>query len=271
MFQTPNQNSHAAVNTDRNMNGQYAKEKENDEEAWLDSATDEPYFPISELVRLEKMIGRTRWVVPVLLKCELDILVDASINLCKRGLDIRSEDCQRFFQVGLTKSFTKIQTDYVVSCWKFEIHRCILRNCEKLIELCVSKLSQNWFPLLELIAVVLNPQGKFHTFNLTCPSKPYLLNTSSSDEEIFAKLLDIRAPRDWLVDLIKRFKKLNSFQLLLERFQSEKNFSLPVMFAHIRLFGLCHEMLTIPSTEGNSVVTGTNETDVEYLTAERYD
>ena len=192
------------------------------------------------------MISRTRWVVPVLPKCELEILLDASINLCKRGLDTRSEACQRFFQDGLTKSFTKILTDDAVSSWKFEIHRCILRNCEKLIELCVSKLSQDWFPLLELLAVVLNPQCKFHTFNLTRPSELHPLNTSS-DEEVFAKSPDIRAPRGWLVDLINRFGKMNGFQLLLERFQSEQNLSLPVMFALIRPFGLCHEMLTIPT------------------------
>lgn len=193
------------------------------------------------------MISRTRWVVPVLPKCELEILLDASINLCKRGLDTRSEACQRFFQDGLTKSFTKILTDDAVSSWKFEIHRCILRNCEKLIELCVSKLSQDWFPLLELLAVVLNPQCKFHTFNLTRPSELYPLNTSNGDEEIFAKSPDIRAPRGWLVDLINRFGKLNGFQLLLERFQSEQNLTLPVMFALIRPFGLCNEMLTVPT------------------------
>ncbi|KAK4027909.1 probable ubiquitin carboxyl-terminal hydrolase FAF-X [Daphnia magna] len=244
---TPNQNSPAAVNTDGNTNGQNAKEKESDEEAWLDPTTGEPYFPVNELARLEEMISRTRWVVPVLPKCELEILLDAAINLCKRELDTRSEACQRFFQDGLTKSFTKILTDDAVSSWKFEIHRCILRNCEKLIELCVSKLSQDWFPLLELLAIVLNPQCKFHTFNLTRPAELYPLNANGSDEEVFAKSPDIRAPRGWLVDLINRFGKLNGFQLLLERFQSEQNLSLPVMFALIRPFGLCNEMLTIPT------------------------
>lgn len=244
-MQTPNQNSPASVNTDLNATSQpNINEVKNEEEAWLDPTTGEPYFPVSELARLEEMISRTRWVVPVLPKCELEILLDASINLCKRGLDTRSEPCQRFFQDGLTKSFNKILTDDAVSSWKFEIQRCILRNCEKLIELCVSKLSQDWFPLLELLAVVLNPQCKFHTFNLTRPSELYPINTGI-EEEIFAKAPDIRAPRGWLVDLINRFGKLNGFQQLLERFQSEQNLSLQVMFALIRPFGLCHEMLTI--------------------------
>lgn len=244
-LQSSNQNSPASVNIDLNTTSQQnVNEVKNEEEAWLDPTTGEPYFPVSELARLEEMISRTRWVVPVLPKCELEILLDASINLCKQGLDTRSEPCQRFFQDGLTKSFNKILTDDAVSSWKFEIQRCILRNCEKLIELCVSKISQDWFPLLELLAVVLNPQCKFHTFNLTRPSEFYLSNTSI-EEEVFAKAPDIRAPRGWLVDLINRFGKLNGFQQLLERFQSEQNLSLQVMFALIRPFGLCHEMLTI--------------------------
>ena len=245
-LQTLNQNSPAAVNTNGNTKGQNAK----DEEAWINPTTGEPRFPVSELARLEEMIGRTRWVVPILPKCELEILLDASINLCKRGLDTRSEACQRFFQEGLTKSFTKILTTDGrdgVSSWKFEIHRCIMRNCEKLVELCVSKLSQDCFPLLELLAMVLNPQCKFHTFNWTRPSKFYPLNTSSGHENVFAKSPDIRTPRGLLVDLINHFGKLNGFQLLLERFQSEPNLSLSVMFALIRPFELCHEMLAIPT------------------------
>ena len=241
-----NHGSPAAVNTDLNASIQNSKEAE--EEAWLDPVTGEPYFPVAELGRLEEMISRTRWVVPVLPKCELEILLDASINLCKRSLDTRSEACQRFFQDGLTKSFTKILTDEAVSSWKFEIHRCILKNCEKLVELCVTKLSQDWFPLLDLLAIVLNPQCKFHTFNLTKPSELYPLNAAACcDDEVFAKSPDIRAPRGWLVDLINRFGKLNGFQLLLERFQSEQNLSLPVMYALIRPFGLCYEMLMIPA------------------------
>ena len=38
------------------------------------------------------------------------------------GVDVHSEECQRFFREGLTISFTKILTDEAVSGWKFEIH-----------------------------------------------------------------------------------------------------------------------------------------------------
>jgi hypothetical protein len=31
------------------------------------------------------MINKTRWIVPVLAKQELEILLDSAINLCKEG------------------------------------------------------------------------------------------------------------------------------------------------------------------------------------------
>lgn len=45
----------------------------------------EPDFPITALARLDEMIHRQRWVVPVLPKCELELLLEASIDLCTRG------------------------------------------------------------------------------------------------------------------------------------------------------------------------------------------
>ena len=72
--------------------------------------------------RLDEMIHRQRWVVPVLPESELEVLLEASIALAKQGLDMRSEPCQRFFREGLTVSFTKILTDEAVNSWKFEIH-----------------------------------------------------------------------------------------------------------------------------------------------------
>jgi len=42
-------------------------------------------FPHMELARLDEMINRPRWVVPVLHNGELEILLDASVALCKKG------------------------------------------------------------------------------------------------------------------------------------------------------------------------------------------
>ncbi len=35
-----------------------------------------------------------------------------------------------------------------------------MKNAERLVELCVVKLAQDWFPLLELLAMSLNPSCK---------------------------------------------------------------------------------------------------------------
>lgn len=108
------------------------------------------------------------------------------------GLDVQSEPCQRFFREGLTISFTKILTDDAVSSWKPEIHKCILKNSEKLIELIITKLSQDWFPLLELLGVLFNPTNKFHSFNACRPPESYALDTPLADDELFARHIDAR-------------------------------------------------------------------------------
>ena len=46
---------------------------------------DDMVFPASELGVLDEMISRPRWVVPVLPKGELEILLKAAIELCKKG------------------------------------------------------------------------------------------------------------------------------------------------------------------------------------------
>ncbi|XP_070538663.1 ubiquitin carboxyl-terminal hydrolase 9X-like isoform X2 [Ptychodera flava] len=204
----------------------------------------EPEFPHTELAKLEDMINRPRWVVPVLPKGELEILLDASIDLCKRGLDIRSEACQRFFRDGLTTSFTKILTDEAVSGWKFEIHRCIMRNAERLIELCVTKLSQDWMPLLDLLAMALNPLSKFHIYNGTRPSETVPAGAQMTDDETYARPPDARTPKGWLVDLINRFGSLGGFQILQERFLTGPALNVPIIAALIRPWGQCYELLT---------------------------
>lgn len=50
----------------------------------------EPDFPLDALARLDEMIHRQRWVVPVLPKCELEVLLEASIDLCQRGGSVQS-------------------------------------------------------------------------------------------------------------------------------------------------------------------------------------
>ena len=77
-------------------------------------------------------------------------------------------------------------TDEAVSSWRFDIHKCILRNCERLVELCVVKLHDDWFPLLDLFAMVLNPANKFHLYNGSRPSefnlKQYILQQQAEQK-----------------------------------------------------------------------------------------
>lgn len=54
----------------------------------------------------------------------------------------------------------KIMTDEAVGGWKYNIHQCIYANCLRFIEICALKISEDWFPLLDLLALVLNPCNK---------------------------------------------------------------------------------------------------------------
>ncbi|KAL3226071.1 hypothetical protein MRX96_004514 [Rhipicephalus microplus] len=138
---------------------------------------EEEEFPLAELARLDEMINRPRWVVPVLAKGELEVLLEASIRLCRQGKD-----------------------------------RCIMKNCERLVELCVTKLHQDWFPLLDLLAMVLNPHNKFHSYNGTRPSDSVPPGSQISDDQVFARPVDTRTPKGWVVDLINRFGNLGGLQ-----------------------------------------------------------
>ncbi|XP_075395925.1 ubiquitin carboxyl-terminal hydrolase 9X-like isoform X2 [Tenrec ecaudatus] len=204
----------------------------------------EPVFPHSELAKLDDMIRRPRWVVPVLPKGELEVLLEAAIDLSKKGLDIKSEACQRFFRDGLTVSFTKILMDEAVSDWKFEIHRCIINNTHRLVELCVAKLSQDWFPLLELLALALNPHCKFHIYNGTRPCESISTNVQLTEDEPFAHSWDPRSPKGWLVDLINKFGLLNGFQILHDRFINRSALTVQIIAALLKPFGQCYEFLS---------------------------
>ncbi|XP_014217217.1 probable ubiquitin carboxyl-terminal hydrolase FAF-X isoform X3 [Copidosoma floridanum] len=206
----------------------------------------EPDFPHAKLAALDEKISSPRWVVPVLPDQELECLLQASIDLCKKGIDVQSEACQRFFREGLTISFTKILTDDAVNSWKLNIHNYINANCQRLVELCVLKLEEDWFPLLDLLAMVFNPNNKFHTFNASRTSETVPPGSNIPDDEVYARSpSDSRNPRGWLVDLINKFGSLNGFEILLKRFSSGRNLTVPVIYALMKPFGLCYELLTV--------------------------
>ncbi|XP_051782099.1 probable ubiquitin carboxyl-terminal hydrolase FAF-X [Erpetoichthys calabaricus] len=209
------------------------------------SEDDEPAFPHAELAKLDDLINRPCWVVPVLPKGELEVILEAAIDLSKKGLDVKCEACQSFFREGLTVSFRKILTDDAVSGWKFEIHRCIINNTHHLIELCVVKLSQDCLPLLDLLAVALNPRCKFHLYSGTYPPETVPSGGQLVEEDIlFAHPSNPQSPKGWLVDLINKFGTLNGFQILHDRIMSGHALNVQIITALIRPFGQCYEFLT---------------------------
>ena len=52
-------------------------------------------FPNLKLQKLDELISNPRWVIPVLPKGELEVLLEASIELAKAGIDNKSDACQR--------------------------------------------------------------------------------------------------------------------------------------------------------------------------------
>lgn len=73
--------------------------------------------------------------------------------------------------------------------------RCIINNTHRLVELCVAKLSQDWFPLLELLAMALNPHCKFHIYNGTRPSESVPAGVQLAEDELCARPPDPRSPK----------------------------------------------------------------------------
>lgn len=59
--------------------------EQSDDSASLLLPNGEVAFPSAELSKLDEMINRPRWVVPVLPKGELEVLLEASIKLSRAG------------------------------------------------------------------------------------------------------------------------------------------------------------------------------------------
>lgn len=91
------------------------------------------------------------------------------------GVDEECEPCMRFYREGLTISFMKILTDEAVNSWKYNIHFCILNSCGKFMQLCALHLKRDNHHLLDLLAVVLDPDNKFNTFNMSRQSDQFTI------------------------------------------------------------------------------------------------
>lgn len=66
------------------------EEKQDDTEVTDDDfdKNGDPVFPHDELAKLDEMVNKPKWIIPVLPKAELEILMDATIKLAKKGWSI---------------------------------------------------------------------------------------------------------------------------------------------------------------------------------------
>ncbi|XP_058466292.1 probable ubiquitin carboxyl-terminal hydrolase FAF isoform X2 [Malaya genurostris] len=181
-------------------------------------------FPEEKLSSLYIKISSSRWVVPVLPNQELECLLNAAIKLSQAGIDKECEPCMKFYRDGLTTSFLKILTDEAVSSWKYNIHHCILMSCDKLLHLIALHMKNDNPDLLNLLAVVFDPENKFHTQNASRQVELHLSlgesEESLEDSNVFARSPpEPKNPRGWLVDLINRFGEYNGFINFLDRIQ----------------------------------------------------
>jgi ubiquitin carboxyl-terminal hydrolase 9/24 len=152
-----------------------------------------------------------------------------AIKLSQAGVDYECEPCVRFYRDGLTVSFTKILTDDAVSSWKLNIHNNILMLCGKLLHLCALHMKVDNSCLLDLLAIVLDAENKFHTHNASRQSELFSVQGAPIeglwgtllDNQVFAKSPpEPRSPKGWLVDLINRFGQFGGFDNFLERFNA---------------------------------------------------
>ncbi|XP_068152261.1 probable ubiquitin carboxyl-terminal hydrolase FAF isoform X1 [Drosophila tropicalis] len=240
-------------------------------------------FPTTKLRSLTQKISNPRWVVPVLPEQELEVLLNAAIELTQAGVDHDCEPCVEFYRNGLSTSFAKILTDEAVNSWKYNIHHCILVSCGKLLHLIAIHMQRDNPYLLDLLAIVFDPDNKFNTFNAArqpeCFAAPDCIWGVLDSNKMFARPPpEPKNARGWLVDLINRFGQLGGFDNLLERFNSgleilkrnqnqkkasgksaasdsssgdgnaqDNRLTLALIHSLLRPFGQCHELLT-PAT-----------------------
>ena len=67
--------------------------EESNEQAAETSDYQDVEFPLDALGKLDEMISRPRWVVPVLPKGELEVLLNAALNLARKGIDRCFHEC----------------------------------------------------------------------------------------------------------------------------------------------------------------------------------
>ena len=118
------------------------------------------------------------------------------------------------------------------------------------MSLVCTKVTEDWFPLLELLALVFNPSNKFHVYNSSRTTEETAANGEAEGEKkveagVWALSVDTRQPRGWLVDLLNAFGASGGFQLVHDRITAGNNLTVPLISALVRPFGFCYELLAL--------------------------
>ena len=73
-----------------------------------------PPFPDDTLKRLDDLVNKPHWVIPVLPDSELEHLLKGCIMLAELGVDTYCDASKRFYREGLTISFQKVSFEYFI-------------------------------------------------------------------------------------------------------------------------------------------------------------
>ncbi len=84
----PNQSETTAEPKDENINASCSCGSASENNSEFASYKQDPHFPQEELATLEQKINSPRWVIPVYPGQELEILLDAAIELCRAGITL---------------------------------------------------------------------------------------------------------------------------------------------------------------------------------------
>ena len=112
------------------------------------------------------------------------------------------------------------------------------------MELVCTKIQDDWFPLLDLLALIFNPNNKFHVYNSSRACEAAAVPGGPAEQEQFAASVDTRSPKGWLVDMINTFGAHQGFQKVHDRILRGENLTVPLIFALVRPFGMCYELLS---------------------------
>ncbi|XP_040571248.1 ubiquitin carboxyl-terminal hydrolase 9Y [Lepeophtheirus salmonis] len=199
-------------------------------------------YPIERLHNLEKLINKPDSLIPVGPESDLAVLLEASISLVKKQLDLESPDCLRFYELALPKSFFKLMNLEIDSSGDdaTNIEKYVQEKCVTLMVLLVLKWrnpldqeEEETFASNDVLSLLLDPHCIFHTTNA---------KKQPQSRSIFTN--DGFRSNGTLLDFIEGFGSLGGFDVLYDRLYHPAKSGICLINAIIKPFGLCAEFLS---------------------------